>query len=96
MCLIWQSILNKKSRIKVELTVYAVADLRGTRGTRTPLGVQIVSIPCNFLENFAKLYVGATPTPEGWRPHLGEILDPPLVWNQSNVTATVETYSRTV
>ena len=30
-----------------------------------------------FSENLAKLYVGAPP--KGWRPHLGEILDPPLV-----------------
>ena len=31
-----------------------------------------------FSENLAKLYVGGPPW-KGWRPHLGEILDPPLV-----------------
>ena len=39
--------------------------------------VQILSISCGFGENWAKSYVGASPR-EGWRPHLGEILDPPL------------------
>ena len=58
----------------------ALADLR--RGARDappplPLGVQILSISCRFLENLAKSYVDAPPL-EGWRPHLGEILDPPL------------------
>ena len=43
---------------------------------RIPVGVQILSISCSFWENLAKSYVGAPP--EGWRPHLGEILDPPL------------------
>ena len=38
---------------------------------------------CSFWENLAKSYVGAPPTPplpppQDWRPHLGEILDPPL------------------
>ena len=62
-----------------------VADLRGARGMRTPL-VQILSISCSFWENLAKSYVGA---PLGsWRPLLGEILDPPLVYEvQIPVTA---------
>ena len=54
-----------------------VVDLRGARGTRAPLGVQILSISCSFWENVAKLYVGAPPG--SWRPLLGEILDPPLM-----------------
>ena len=37
----------------------------------------------NFMQfsgNLAEWYVGAPPTPPGsWRPHLGEILDPPLL-----------------
>ena len=44
---------------------------------RAPLGVQILSISCSFWEILAKSYVG-TP-PGSWRPHLREILDPPLV-----------------
>ena len=38
-----------------------VADLRGARGTRVPLGVQILSISCSFWENLAKSYVGTPP-----------------------------------
>ena len=38
---------------------------------------QIFSISCILGENLAKSYVGA-PSPEGWRPHLEEILNPPL------------------
>ena len=56
-----------------------VAELRGARGTRPPTRgwVQILSISCSFWEILAKSYVG-TPA-ESWRPHLWEILDPPLV-----------------
>ena len=58
------------------LHMIAVVDLRGARGMRAPLGVQILSISCSFWENLAESYVGA---PLGsWRPLLGEILDPPL------------------
>ena len=52
-----------------------VADLRGMRGTR-PQGVQILSISCRYLGKFSKI-VCWRPL-EGWRPHLREILDPPL------------------
>ena len=31
----------------------------------------------SFRENLTKSYVGAPP--ESWRPHLGEIVDPPLI-----------------
>ena len=56
----------------------AVADLTsGAMDARLP-GVQILSISCSFWENLAKSYVGAPPSSESWRPHLGEILDPPL------------------
>ena len=41
-----------------------------------PPGAQILSISCSFWENLAKSCVGAPL--EGWRPLLGEILDPPL------------------
>ena len=47
-----------------------------TRDVRPPPRVQILSISCSFWENLAKSYIGAPP--ESWRPHLGEILDPPL------------------
>ena len=50
-------------------------DLRGREG-RSPT-VQILSISCSFWEIFSKPYVGAPP--ESWRPHLGEMLDPPLM-----------------
>ena len=52
-----------------------VADLGGARDTHPP--VQILSISCSFWENLAKSYV-PRPPPQGWRHHLGEILDPPL------------------
>ena len=50
-------------------------------GTRdVPPGVQILSISCSFWQNLAKSYAGAPPPPEGWRLHLGEILDPHLLF----------------
>ena len=42
-----------------------------------PLRPKIFSISCSFSENLTKSYVGA-PTPEGRRPLLQGILDPPL------------------
>ena len=41
------------------LSMNPVADLRGARGMRAPLGVQILSISCSFWENLAKSYVVA-------------------------------------
>ena len=43
-----------------------------------PPRVQILSISCSFWEILAKSYVGASPL-GSWRPHLREILDPPLL-----------------
>ena len=43
-----------------------------------PPRVQILSISCSNREILAKSYVGDPPL-ESWRPHLGEILDPPLL-----------------
>ena len=43
-----------------------------------PPGFQTLSISCSFREHLAEWYVGA-PLPGSWRPHLGEILDPPLL-----------------
>ena len=62
-----------------------VADLNGegARGTLAP-PVQILSISRSFWGNLANSYVGAPP--EGWRPHLGEILDPPLKGNCCSVS----------
>ena len=54
-----------------------MADLRGREG-RAPPKVQILSILCSFWEILVKSYVGAPP-PGGWRPDVGEILDPPLI-----------------
>ena len=45
-----------------------MADLRGARGRRAPLGVEILSISCSFWENLAKSYVGTPP---------GELAPPP-------------------
>ena len=57
-----------------KVTVWpALVDRGGGRGTR-PWG-QILSISVQFLGKFAKI-VCWRPL-EGWRPHLGEILDPP-------------------
>ena len=56
----------------------ALADIRrGAQGTRAPLGTKFSLISCSFQEILIKLYPSAPP-PEGWRPLLGEILDPPL------------------
>ena len=75
----FSSIMNFNS----EKNHQAVADLRGVRGMRAPLGVRILSISCIFGENLAKLYVGA---PLGsWCPLLGEILDPPLSRDLANL-----------
>ena len=49
------------SRSNTEDEPLSVADLGGAQGTRDPLGTQILSISCSFLENLAKLYVGAPP-----------------------------------
>ena len=55
----------------------------------TPSGVQILSISCSFWESLAKSYVGAPL--EGWRPHIGEVLDPPLQNYETNVDLLTET-----
>ena len=63
------------SQNKINLSV---ADLRGGgEGRAPPVVVQILSISCSFWEILAKSYVSTSPL-EGWRPHLGEILYPPL------------------
>ena len=50
----------------------------GARDAPLHPDVQILSISCSFWGNLAKSCVGA-PLPPGWRPYLGEILDPPQV-----------------
>ena len=55
----------------------AVADLRGAPGTRAFPGVQILSISCSFRKSWQNSMSASLP--EGWHPHLGEILDLPLV-----------------
>ena len=42
-----------------------------------PGSILILSISCSFWGNLAKSCVGASPG--SWLPHLGEILDPPLL-----------------
>ena len=67
-----------------------MADLWGHEG-RAP-GTQILSISCSFLGKFGQI-VYWRPL-EGWRPHLGEILDPPTfklfkyLFNDNDVTMT--------
>ena len=57
----------------------AVADLRS--GARDAPPTEILSISCSVWENMAK-----SPPPRGsWRPLLGEILDPLLVSEDSNL-----------
>ena len=51
-----------------------VADQRGARGT-PPGGPNSLNF-MHFLGNFGKIVCWRPP--ESWRPHLGEILDPPL------------------
>ena len=45
-------------------------------------GIQNFSISWSFRENLVKLYVGAPAHLQNWHPLLGEILDPPLNWNE--------------
>ena len=56
------------------LFVSAVVDLHNKILDAPP--VQILSILCSFLVKFGKILCSRSL--EGWRPHLGEILDPPL------------------
>ena len=72
----------------------AVADLGGRtrRAKYSPLRPKIFSISCSFSQNLAKSYVGAPP--EGWRPLLRGILDPPLNWSVANVRILPKLYSR--
>ena len=52
-----------------------------------PSGIQILSISCSVWENCM-----FTPAPEGWCPHLGEILYPPLkvlLWMESSIYVTL-------
>ena len=52
---------------------------RGAKGARAPLQPEIFSISCSFSENLAISYVGSPPpSPDGWRPLLRGILDPPM------------------
>ena len=57
------------------ISILAVADLRGREGRA--LGGPNSFNFMQFLEKFGKI-VCWRPL-EGWRPHLGEILDPPLL-----------------
>ena len=62
--------------------MYSVVDLRGAaRGTLDPPRVQI-----QFLAVIGKIWQNRmwVSPPGGWRPHLGEILDPPLVLTASS------------
>ena len=56
----------------------SVADLIGARGTHAPPGGPNSFNFMQFWENLANSYVGAPPK-EGWCPHLGKIVDPPLI-----------------
>ena len=83
--------------LHIIILAISVADLREARGTRAPLGAQILSISCSFWEILAKSYVG--PPLGSWRPLLREILDPPLHLNQNqnrnrhrNQSRAVETH----
>ena len=68
---------DAKKSGRYSLVVVAVAD---SRGVAPPPRPKIFSILCSFSENLAKPYVGP---PEGWRPLLQGILDPPLHCNRT-------------
>ena len=65
---------------------YSVADLVGGRTQRAPPPPRpkIFLISCSFSENLTKSYVGAPP--EGQRPLLQGILDPPLIFAHKSRT----------
>ena len=54
----------------------AVADLRGARDASPPQGSKFINCK-QFWGKFDKI-ICWRPPPQGWRPHLGKILDPPL------------------
>ena len=56
--------------------IWSVADKRGRKGRPR---VQILSISYGFWEILTKSNVGIPPSPESWRPNLGENLNPPLL-----------------
>ena len=60
-------------------TDHSVADLRGTRDARSPRGPNSFNFT-QFLGKFGKIVCWRPPPPESWRPHLREILGPPLHW----------------
>ena len=66
---------KSKNYVFMNVNEASVADLH-SKILDAPRRVQILSFSCSFWENLAKSYVGAPL--ESWRPHLGEILDPPL------------------
>ena len=66
---------DAKKSGRYSLVVVTVADSRGR-----PPPPKTFSISCSFPENSAKPYVGA---PQGWRPLLRGILDPPLRCNRT-------------
>ena len=68
--------MSHQSLVKDELLVFSGGSKGGHEG-RDP-GSKFFQFHAVFWENLAKSYVGAPL--EGWRPHLGEILDPPLVF----------------
>ena len=57
---------------------WAVADLRGSRGTRAPGNPNSFNF-MQFLGKFGKIVCWRPPPPGSWRTHLKEILDPPLL-----------------
>ena len=71
-----------RPKISPNTVLGSVADLGGTPPACAPLRPKIFLISCSFSENLTKLYVGAPqppfPPPEGRRPLLQGILDPPL------------------
>ena len=65
----WTKGLRNGSRQNRSESVVTLGRSKGTRGTCTPIGVQILSISCSFWEKLAKSYVGApwrvAPPPPG-------------------------------
>ena len=80
-------VFRKKNTGQEIFHTYTLADLHSKILDARPQDFEILSISCSFWENLAKLCVHTPPL--GSRPHLGEILDPPLLYTSRSNRQTL-------